>query len=597
MNDQMAAMLLASLLERVEGGQAIGVISSLERQALKLAVEALAGVPGQAVAAEPIPARPAAVAVVTTPVAAWIAPSTVPLQTAEGHAAVAAAAPPVLPATLAADLEEIVVIPDRPHVKLVLASLDAESQTPSDVLMCLDFGTAMSKAFASVFPNNQLDLALGTAAGHTGYALPSSVFIADDSKAYFGFDAIEMSQGLEHSGRERLDSIKGWISLQNTGSLDEDDKVLSPALNPSGEKLTQGDLLRIYLAYFTDIALCALQLHVGEARHVKRRYARPCWPDSKAQWGSNLMRRMLSEAQVLADTFSGRWQGGIPVAELKVAVEQVKKLDRRPDFLIDEGVPEPVAVAAGAIADSENLRDAFMVVDVGAGTTDFGLFISTRKPDDDTPRVFQSNRSIQGLMQAGDKVDGLLRGFIAKKESIDSSDNSGRLILADLSRRIRSLKEVFFKTGELEYTLSDDTVGRIKLNEFLADERVVRFGQAVEEGFKKALSAVDESWLRWLAMDGVRLHVVVTGGSSTLPMMQALSRGLIEVNGHRILRKSVDPKPHWMRDMPPELLAVYPQLAVAIGGAAEMMPETKDAPISFGGGPRTAYVLENIHVG
>lgn len=58
---------------------------------------------------------------------------------------------------------------------------------------------------------------------------------------------------------------------------------------------------------------------------------------------------------MLADTFSGRWTGGIPVAELKAAVGQIKKLDQRPDYLIDEGVPEPVAVAAGAIADSENL--------------------------------------------------------------------------------------------------------------------------------------------------------------------------------------------------------------------------------------------------
>lgn len=105
---------------------------------------------------------------------------------------------------------------------------------------------------------------------------------------------------------------------------------------------------------------------------------------------------------------------------------------------------------------------------------------------------------------AGDKVDGLLRGFIAQKESIDPSDNSGKLILADLSRRIRSLKEVLFKTGELEYTLSDDTVGRIRLEDFLADGKVIRFGQAVEDGFKEALGAVDESWLRWLAMDGVR---------------------------------------------------------------------------------------------
>ena len=199
---------------------------------------------------------------------------------------------------------------------------------------------------------------------------------------------------------------------------------------------------------------------------------------------------------------------------------------------------------------------------------------------------------------AGDTVDRLLRGFIAEKESVDSSDNSGKLILADLSRRIRSLKEVLFKTGVLEYTLSDDTAGKIMLKDFLADPKVIRFGQAAEDGFKKSLGAVDETWLRWLAMDGVRLHVVLTGGSSPLPMMQALGKGFIEVNGHRILRQSVDPSPSWMDDMPDELLTVYPQLAVAIGGAAETMPETNDAPLVFGGGVRApTYVAGNIHVG
>jgi len=552
MDKKTAAVLLANLLERIERDHTIGTVSSYEQQALRVAVQALED--------------------------DGVTPVVQPLVVAKPTGTSA----------------------ESPHITLELLSIQRGEETTPDVLMCLDFGTAMSKAFASVFPDDQhLDLELGVAAGREGYSLPSSVFIADNGKAYFGFEAIDVSQDLESQGRERLDSIKSWISLQQEEvSLDGEANLLSKAMNPSGVKLTKGDLLCIYLAYFTDVAEKALMVHVADSRYVKRRYARPCWRDNKAEQNNNLMRRMLAEAQVLADTFSGRWAGGIHVAELKAAVEQIKKLDKRPDYLIDEGVPEPVAVAAGAIADSENLRDAFMVVDVGAGTTDFGLFISTRKPGSDEPRVFQIPASIHGLMQAGDKVDGLLRGFIAQKESIDPSDSPSKLILANLSRQIRSLKEVLFKTGELEYTLSDDTVGKIRLEDFLADERVVRFGQAVERGFKEALGAVNESWLRWLAMDGVCLHVVLTGGSSPLPMMQALGKGLIEVGEYRIMRQSVNPKPDWMDDMPDELLTVYPQLAVAIGGAAEIIPETNDAPLVFHGGVRTpSYVADNIHVG
>lgn len=585
MDKKVAAALLASMMERIARDQSIGTVSSLERQALLLAIQSLD--PDTATAISPLigvlagPSTPEA----TSTVVGAVTTST-PLM--EGASPVVE--PPAAP-------EPLVL----PKVELELSSVDREEVTDPDVLLCLDFGTAMSKAFASVFPDKYLDLELGAEAGRKGYTLPSSVFIGDDGKAYFGFEAIELSQDLVDSGRERLDSIKGWLSLRKEGNLDGASCVLPASMNPAtGYRLTQGDLIRIYLAYLTDVAERSMASHgVSDARYAKRRFARPCWPDPvQTQWADRLMRTMLAEAQILADTFTNRWDGGIDVSEFKAAIEEIKALGRRPDYLIDDGVPEPVAVAAGAISDSENMRDAFMVVDVGAGTTDFGLFVTTHTPDsEENMRVFQIPASIHGLMQAGDKVDGLLRGFIARKESIDASDTSGKLILADLNRRIRSLKEALFTSGTLEYALADGTVGKVGLDEFLADEAVKRFGIAVETGLKKSLEALDETWLRWLALEGVVLHVVLTGGSSSLPMMQTLNRGPIDVKGHRILRKEADPTPYWMEDMPDELRDVYPQLAVAIGGSAETMPETLTAPPIFAGGLRkTHYVSGNLHV-
>lgn len=571
MDKKTAAVLIASLVERVERDKSIGAVSSLELRALQIASLVLQdadesdfSLAGLGEAPAPSPTPPA---------------SPVDVR--------AASAPTVSEAPCTDDiLMRTPKASGLPVVSLSLGSIERDKVTDPAVLLCLDFGTGMSKAFATVFPDQYLDLELGKEAGRKGYTVPSSVFIGDDGKAYFGFEAIEMSQDLVDSGRERLDSIKGWLSLRREGNLDGKACVLQKSMNPTEFRLTQGDLIRIYLAYLTDVAEMSLACHgIEEPRYVKRRFARPCWPDSvQAKWADQQMRCMLADAQILADTFSGRWAAGISVGELKSALEQIKVRGERPEYLIDDGIPEPVAVAAGAIADSENLRDAFMVVDVGAGTTDFGLFVSTHRPDDEALRVFQVPASIHGLMQAGDKVDGLLRGFIAQRESIDPSDNSGRMILADLTRRIRGLKETLFKTGNLEYALADGTVGQVNLEEFLSDDKVKRFAQAVEAGFKKSLEAVDETWLRWLAMDGVRLNVVLAGGSSPLPMMQALGKGVIDVKGHRILRQAIDPRPQWMQEMSAELESVYPQLAVAIGGAAETMPETLTAPPVFGGG-------------
>ena len=577
MENKIAAVLIKSLLERIERDQSIGVVSSLEREALLQALAAL-GEP-QISVSEVSTAAP----VVSAPVEQAKQP--VAEVKAQGPVAVAAEAAPTLP-----------------EVDLVLTANERSAPTDPDVMLCLDFGTAMSKAFASVQPDEHLELELGVAAGRTGHALPSSVFVGDNGKAYFGFEAIDRSQELIESGRERLDSIKGWLSLRREGDLDGESCVLSKALNPTAFKLTQGDLIRIYLAYLTDMAGMAMASYSLEGKKIQRyalrRFARPCWPDqAQAKWADALMRTMLAEAQILADTFSGRWAGGIDVAELKAAVEKLKRVGKMPDYLIADGVPEPVAVAAGAFEDMENLRDAFMVVDVGAGTTDFGLFVSTRRPGEEEVRVFQVPASIQGLMQAGDKVDGMLRVYIAQKESIDTADNAGRMNMAALGLQIRSLKETLFKAGKLEYVLADGTVGQVGLEEFLADERVQRFGSLVEKGFVDSLRGVDASWLRWLSAPGVSLRVVLTGGSSQLPMMKAMAKGPIQINGFEIRREEVSPRPQWMEDVSEELQAMYPQLAVAIGGSAENMPEALTAPPVFGGGTtQSQYVAGRMQV-
>lgn len=577
MENKIAAVLIKSLLQRIERDQAIGAVSSLEQDALYQALVAL----GE-------PMRPTPEASITASAEfVPVDPVKVPLEDtkAQGTRNVAAAA--------------VATLPD---IDLVLTANEHITPTDPEVMLCLDFGTAMSKAFASVEPFEHLELELGAAAGRSGHTLPSSIFVGDNGKAYFGFEAIDRSQELMESGRERLDSIKGWLSLRREGDLDGESCVLSKALNPTAFKLTQGDLIRVYLAYLTDIAGVALAGYTLKEktfqRYALRRFARPCWPDeSQAKWADALMRTMMAEAQILADTFSGRWAGGIDVGELKAAVEQLKRLGKIPEYLVAAGVPEPVAVAAGAFKDIENLRDAFMVVDVGAGTTDFGLFVSTRRPGEEKVRVFQVPASIQGLMQAGDKVDGMLRVFIAQKESIDTADNAGRMNMADLGRRIRGLKETLFKAGKLEYALADGTVGQVSLDEFLADERVRRFSALVEKGFVESLQAIDVSWLRWLSAPGVSLRVVLTGGSSQLPMMKALAKGPIQVNSFEIRREEVSPRPQWMEDSSEELQAVYPQLAVAIGGAAEHLPETLSAPPAFGGGTtRPQYVSGRMQV-
>ena len=272
MDKKIASYLLASLVQRINRDQ-IGSVSDQEKEALAFALGILSdgaaplGIPS---VPEPSPnALPAAVSL------------------GLGERQAKFAAEPVAPKGLA---------PTLPKVDLVLDALQRTEPSDTGVLLCLDFGTAMSKAFASTTDGENLDLELGKAAGKQGYTLPSSVFIDDDGSAYFGFEAVERSWNLKEAGRERLDSIKSWLSLREEGNLDGE--MLSDAYNPTPFKLSEGDLIRIYLAYLTDMAGVSLaewlvdDKNVG--RYVRRRFARPCGRSEERRVGKECRIRCRS---------------------------------------------------------------------------------------------------------------------------------------------------------------------------------------------------------------------------------------------------------------------------------------------------------------
>lgn len=568
MNKEVAHFLLRSLLDRIEQGS-IGTVSSVEKIALEFALHNLADVITQ-----PMPIEPAL-------------PSAAGVMASQAHE------------TAIEELDSIQQRQLKP-VDLVLDSLMHSASDEEELIMCLDFGTAMSKAFAMGEDNIFFEIKLGERAGYSGYAVPSSVFITDDGKILFGQEAVEESQELLEAGRQRLDSIKSFLSLRSDGDLDSDACVLKAEFNPIRDiKITEGDLIRIYLAYLTDLATSEFASHrLGDdqlTRYVPRRFAHPCWNAQQKVWAERQMRTWLAEAQILADTFHGRWQHGLDIGEVKFALDQVKRLPKLPTYLIKEGVPEPVAAAAGAVADGTDKREAFAVIDVGAGTTDFGVFVIREIEETAFSRVFQVPKTIHALMQAGDKVDLMLKKFILDAESIDVNDNHGRLLAADLTRRIRGLKERIFDDGTVTYVLADSTMGTINLEEFMSSRQVKQFQQLIERGFTDALERMDDSWLDWIS--NVGLKVVLTGGGANLPMIRNLASGVIKIRGRKIVRDLIDPVPGWIRFEAEAIEPVFNQLAVAIGGAEPQLPETIIGPEVFSGGnARTQYVAGSFQI-
>ena len=540
MNQEKAAIFLENLIERIEKEKNSnkwkidGVISDKERKALVYAFQLVTG--GK-------PPEPASTAVV---------------------------------------IAESEIIPSAVKtVALNLNSLSIDSPENPGVLLCLDFGTAMSKAFATEDSDEiLLDLEIGRRAGQENpiYSLQSSVFITDDGRILFGHRAISESTHTVTGPRKRFDSIKDILCKDVIHNLDN--SPLDKEFNPTDVALSKGDMVTLFLAYFTDMAVSEL---AGErfkkSRYVRRRFTRPVLPPDRAPWAEEQLRTLLARAQILADTLNGKWQDGIGVQEAKYILDEIRNLEEIPTFLVDDGVVEPVAAVGSRVRNyicSSDKKRLLMVVDVGAGTIDFALFAEVEKKGE-PPHIWEVPGSVQYLRQAGDTVDKLLRRYILQKADISTTDSDYHLINAELSLNIRNLKEELFREGVVGYSLTNDATGEVHLDGFLEQRGVKELENAIHEKFRQVLNNVHPSWIDGLGHGLV--PVVFTGGGAQLPMVRSLDGKQEIIHNKSLEIKSAVPIPRWVNEEYEELINEYLHLAVAIGGASRNLPTL--APQTF----------------
>jgi molecular chaperone HscA len=470
------------------------------------------------------------------------------------------------------------------RISLNRGSMKLKAAENPDVTLCLDFGTATSKAFAMASSDSKpFGLALGTRSGAGGpvFAVPSSLYISDSGKIYFGRNAIDRSLRDDVPGRKRFDSPKQELSQAPIGNLGE--ARVSPEINPTTIPFSKKDLITLYLAFLTDLASTELKEKHGLSRYVARRFAIPCWDKERTGWAEQGLREMLAAAQVLADTLHEKWGDGLHVNEARQVLDLLEA-EKPPGILIAGGVPEPIAAAASRVLRGEPQRRSYLVVDVGAGTTDFGLFVIAENPNKGWTRAFPVAGGLEGLRQAGDTVDSILRAEILSRHGFGSGGDDGiaRRVGLDLELRIRQYKEQLFRDGRLEYRLSDDSRGVIQRQEFLDLPATARFGAILEDTLTGVLGRIDKSWIQeLLGRQGITL--VMTGGGSSLPMVRALADRTSAAYGIPVERSLAPALPKWAENDYPEYSDEYPQLAVAMGGAAPELPDMMNPVERFGG--------------
>jgi molecular chaperone DnaK (HSP70) len=340
------------------------------------------------------------------------------------------------------------------EIKLDLTAFKRARPSADKIRLCLDFGTAMSKAWATGRgPTETLPLLIGNVAGGEGLTVPSSIYISDNGRIHLGSDAERQHRAETLSGRPRFDNLK----------------------------------------------------------------------------------RMLSEAEV----------------------------DRR-----DRPTMIPV-------------REYLLVVDAGAGTTDFALFQAITRIGETRPSYALLRKSVRMSRIARNEVDLILRPIVLEACGIDqqelSVDDFANASL-DLDSQIREIKRNLFDQKSISVELRPTFSGRVDLAQLLSAPKMMQDGSELIRMRNDILACVFEhDQLDVLGAAGsVPVYVLLTGGSGGLPIIRELAAGDVLLQGARFRFVLVDQRPDWIDLLPREaarqLADVYPQCAVAIGGSVPTLP-------------------------
>ncbi|WP_315728874.1 MULTISPECIES: hypothetical protein [unclassified Bradyrhizobium] len=447
-----------------------------------------------------------------------------------------------------------------------------EAEIDSKAMLCLDFGTSFSKAFVSAYIGGDepelIDLPLGDASTGAKLTTPSELFI-DGDWIYLGVDARRRWDDIQAPTERLIDSIKQFITLNmDVSTLAQ--RAMPPAQDPR-QQFSQRDILVLYLAHLTALTERAV-IEKGLTPNLRRRFTHPAWKDETREHNEREMRQLMAEAVVLARSAPAEFTTKMAYASARRLLDQLSSVgsDKLPSVLIGEPVREATAAGAGALlATREGKREAYLVLDIGAGTTDVAGFYCVNNPNNDRMRIFEVSSAADAKNVAGNTLDNALQRFVLDRSGLSLDSAEARLAGHALRRQVRNYKEQLFRTGKLIVELTTDQLVEVNLNEFLSYGPVMQFNTLITEMVARSAVA--------LAGDLGRVKLVATGGGATLPIVRQLGENGVRHGGRQVVFSVVDAMSDDLRETHPDLIDPYPQIAVALGGSLPNLPEQKSS--------------------
>jgi molecular chaperone DnaK (HSP70) len=448
-----------------------------------------------------------------------------------------------------------------------------ERDWTSRARICIDFGTALSKASICLDPTLPLEvgvkpLPIGAISGAEHPLLTPSVIYVDDGRLYFGPAALQHAHRGVDTARDPLISFKTVLGASNAQEALQ--SRLRPSMDPTGT-FKQRDALVLYIAYLDQLIREAIDLAPNMPRGVadtKRRYTSPVWrPGSGVDLA---FEAIFNEAAAVSQRLSRQFllQGeGISIAQCKDALDRAAMAPG--NGMLETGIFEPHAAAAAALAFTSQPTRFVIVLDIGAGTNDIASFDFDESVE--PPSLTEVKEARQCSALAGDEIDRILIELMLRKAGFDRNNPEDMRTLRAARLTARELKKDIFRHGKCTMRVGRRMITVIA-KELAEDPNFRTYQQSLAQTIAASLRVVGA---KAREAGASTIDVVLAGGGSHLPFLPALVQhaGNSVAPGINLRVGPLSPANPLYTSIDGNLREVFPQIAMSVGGAlVEMMP-------------------------
>ena len=242
---------------------------------------------------------------------------------------------------------------------------------------------------------------------------------------------------------------------------------------------------------------------------------------------------------------------------LRAISEALPKAMERAEALEMGLIFEATAAAAYTSVGLEGSGSHMIVVDMGAGTTDIAALARLG------PRTIELPEARVTLKQAGDFIDRVIANQVLESAKWAKRPEARTELWSTLMRQMGDIKEAIMADGRATLRNQGRSV-TLAFRDVEKDEDFREFLKSLRQAYDHALAIVrDDARARGRS----EVQAIAVGGGASSPFIQDLIRRKMESSRPRVIPRPATPDWAHAREFRGNLAPVFPQLAIAIGGA------------------------------